>query len=514
MRVTASSRVSPLTFCAVLAIAVAFGGRAALGQDADPTNVAQLQRRIQDLEAAVRQMQSDRRAEQPAQPDGAPPLAASRPELTAPWLGATSADADASTGGGEGAGEKGATAPASPPYAGWQEGFFVQSPDKSFVLRITGQIQADYRDFLNPADRTDIDTFLVRRARLGVEATMFKYYEFRLLPDFGGSSPTITDAYLNVHYWDGLQFEVGKFKQPFSFEQLIQDRYVPTMERSIIDQLVPARDEGAMIHGRKLLEDRLDYAVAVSNGEINGNTDTNNHKDFNGRIAIRPFNDPDRWDVLRRLQLGVSGGVGVENEPVSPNTLKTPATVPWFAYNSTVRADGVRWRLSPEVAYFYRSFGLAAQYYHQEQRLRPSATGPSSAITEDVPIDGFYVLATYFLTGEERTEYSQQIDPIRPLDLRCPLAEPGAWELVFRVSRLDVDNRVFSPGLANLADPARFSSGATESTFGLNWYWNKWARSQFNWEHAWFDDPVRLGTAPHPFLKSQDTLLARFQFIF
>ena len=95
-----------------------------------------------------------------------------------------------------------------------------------------------------------------------------------------------------------LQFEAGKFKQPFSFEQLIQDRYVPIMERSIIDQLVPARDEGVMIHGRKLLEDRLDYAVAVSNGEINGNTDTNNHKDFNGRIAIRPFNLPDRWEAF------------------------------------------------------------------------------------------------------------------------------------------------------------------------------------------------------------------------
>ena len=75
---------------------------------------------------------------------------------------------------------------------------------------------------------------------------MPKYYEFRLLPDFAGTSvpKSITDAYLNVHYWDGLQFEMGKFKQPFSYEDLIQDRYVPTMERSMIDQLVPQRDEG------------------------------------------------------------------------------------------------------------------------------------------------------------------------------------------------------------------------------------------------------------------------------
>src|SRR5207253_8733240 len=71
------------------------------------------------------------------------------------------------------------------PVAGWNNGFFLQSADKNYSLRLTGQIQADYRAFLNPVDTTDIETFLVRRARFGLEATMFKYYEFRLLPDFG-----------------------------------------------------------------------------------------------------------------------------------------------------------------------------------------------------------------------------------------------------------------------------------------------------------------------------------------
>ena len=103
---------------------------------------------------------------------------------------------------------------------------------------------------------------------------MLNYYEFRLLPDFAGStiSKSITDAYLNIHYWDEFQFEAGKFKQPFSYEQLIQDRFVPTMERSMMDQLVPQRDEGFMVHGHKLFDDRFDYAVAVSNGDVNDST--------------------------------------------------------------------------------------------------------------------------------------------------------------------------------------------------------------------------------------------------
>ena len=78
---------------------------------------------------------------------------------------------------------------------------------------------------------------------------MLKYFEFRWLPDFAGTSisKSITDAYVNVHYWDAFQVEMGKFKQPFSYEELIQDRYTPFMERSMIDQLTPQRDEGLMI---------------------------------------------------------------------------------------------------------------------------------------------------------------------------------------------------------------------------------------------------------------------------
>ena len=47
-----------------------------------------------------------------------------------------------------------------------------------------------------------------------------------------------------------------------------------------------------------------------------------------------------------------------------------------------------------------------------------------------------------------------------------------------------------APGLARLADPTKYSSGATEMTLGLNWYLNRWVRAQLNWEHVWFDDPV------------------------
>jgi phosphate-selective porin OprO/OprP len=398
--------------------------------------------------------------------------------------------------------------------AGWSNGFYLQSRDQRFVFRITGQIQADYRGYIDDNDTTDIATFLVRRARFGLEATIFEYYEFRLLPDFGQGQSRIQDAYLNIHYWDGFQFEAGKFKQPFSYEQLIQDRYVPTMERSLFDQLVPARDAGVMIHGENLFCNRFDYAAAISNGQINGDFDVNNNKDFNARVALRPFRTLEEGSLVRFLELGMSGGFGEQHAPVQPATLFTPLQVEWFQYNPSVRAQGLRSRYSPEISYFYGPLGLAAQYYHQDQALVASVTGPGSRAQVEVPSNGFYVMTTLLLTGEERTGYSQAIAPRRAFDPRYPFANPGAWELVGRVSRLKLSDVVFNPGPMQLADPARFSSGATEMTLGFNWYFNRFVRMQFNWEHSWFDSPVQLGNGAAGLLGHQDAIGTRFQIIF
>jgi phosphate-selective porin OprO and OprP len=409
------------------------------------------------------------------------------------------------------AAEAGTDAATKPVFTGWDDGFILRSPDNRFSLRITGQIQTDYRGYLDARDQTDFSTFSVRRARLGIEASVAEIYEFRLLPDFGQGQSRIQDSYLNVHVRDAFQFEIGKFKQPFSYEQLIQDRFVPTMERSLLDLLVPARDVGLMIHGQKLFEDRLDYGVSISDGQQNGDGDLSNGPDLNARMAVRPLAASDSLPALRLLQLGMAVSVGGEFELVGGGPFRTPAFVPWFRFLPGTAADGLRVRYSPEVVYFVRGFGCAAQYLRMEQQFRAAAAGATDV---NLPFDAFYVLATWLLTGEERTTYSKAIAPLRPFDLKAPLASPGAWEIVARVSRLTVGDTAFAPGANQLANPAVSSPGATELTFGFNWYLNKWVRTQFNWEHAWFDRPVLLGPAPPGLLRTQNTLMARLQVIF
>ncbi|MBO0700170.1 MAG: hypothetical protein J2P46_17355 [Zavarzinella sp.] len=400
--------------------------------------------------------------------------------------------------------------PALPFLAGWDDktGFILRSRDDRFLLRITGQIQADYRYYPSGSDTTDIPMFLVRRARLGIEATVARYYEFRLLPDFGQGQARIQDSYINIHYWDEGQFEAGKFKQPFSYEQLIQDRFVPTMERSLIDQLVPARDVGLMVHGQNVFDGRLDYGASVYGGVINGDQDTDRNKEVAGRVAVRPLRGWGLPDWAEPLQIGIAGTYGTDRGVLAPTTLRTPANIPWFQFASGVHPDGQRTRWSPEVAYIYGPVGLAAQYYEEDQELRQNT---SRVVT--VSYRGGYVLATCLLTGEERTTFSQPIAPLLPFDPVDGCFGPGAWELVARVSCLSVD--ADDPrGLVRLVDPTRSATRATELTAGFNWYLNAWVRMQCNWEHAWFNGPIRLGPGPSARKDHTNALLTRIQVIF
>jgi phosphate-selective porin OprO/OprP len=522
--------------------------RPAAGQEPKPQpSVDDLEKRVRELEDIVRRLEAERST-------------APRIPITTQDKGVLDADGQPilQDGGGrnlpaqipgEGGERSGFGGGAAGSLAGWDDGFFLRSADRKYVLRITGQIQADYRAFLDGQDTTDIDTFLVRRARLGIEANMFEYYEFRLLPDFSNAqapgtpaSTRLQDAYMNVHYWDAFQVEAGKFKQPFSYEQLIQDRFVPTMERSLIDQLVPARDEGVMVHGQKLFGDRLDYGFSVSNGEINGDFDQNDRKDVVGRVVVRPFRGDWAPHSLQYLQLGVSGATGFEQELMNPNPLRTPATIPWFRFNTgtvtipaagaapaitlqnNVFANGLRSRWSPELSYFYRGFGFASQYLWEHQRVQLGQTGPTSFVSTEIPFTGYYVLATLLLTGEDRTTYSAPITPLRPFDPCHACSCAGAWELVARVSRLDLDQDVFTPfrvfgapgrsAIVRFADPLVSSPGCTEMTLGFNWYLNKWVRMQMNYERSWFDHPVLLGLPPRGLLTHDDAVLTRFQVIF
>jgi len=96
----------------------------------------------------------------------------------------------------------------------------------------------------------------------------------------------------------------------------------------------------------------------------------------------------------------------------------------------------------------------------------------------------------------------------------------GAWEFTGRLDRMEVDPNVFAVNFVGktpvtLATPLVSSRGATEFTVGFNWYWNRFVRMQFNYEHSMFDEPIRLGGSPTQRPTSHDdALITRLQLLF
>src|ERR1051325_753505 len=91
-----------------------------------------------------------------------------------------------------------------------EDGFGFRSTDTNFVLKLKGVLQVDSRSFFNDHGIVGNDTFLLRRARPVIEGTVYHDFDFLFVPDFGGSSVQIFDAYVNYRNRPELQFRVGK----------------------------------------------------------------------------------------------------------------------------------------------------------------------------------------------------------------------------------------------------------------------------------------------------------------
>ena len=92
----------------------------------------------------------------------------------------------------------------------------------------------------------------------------------------------------------------------------------------------------------------------------------------------------------------------------------------------------------------------------------------------DPMFSGFYAMASYFLTGENRTYKGGLFGRVKPKK-NFGAGGPGAWELAARYSHLDI------------ADEAVEGGELDDITLGVNWYLNPNTRFMFNYVHAGLD---------------------------
>ncbi|HVN41496.1 MAG TPA: porin [Steroidobacteraceae bacterium] len=383
-------------------------------------------------------------------------------------------------------------------------GFGLASAGGQDSITLHGTLLADGRFFAS-ADPTGLtNTWQLTQVRPIVEGTVGEIFDFRFVPDFGQGKTVIQDAYVSARVLPQAAITVGKFKAPVSLERLQQDIDTRFLFRAFPTSLAPNRDLGAQLAGT-VLDHRLSYAVAWTNGvndgsstDAFGDTDTNNGKEWAGRLFALPFGDSDVF-VLRGLGLGVAGTAGrfdgTNAQPLVP-TYKTPAQSTFFVYRggtaTPTLANGERVRVAPQLYYYVGNFGLLGEYTAESQDVarRINATTRREATLDT---SAWQLAAYWFITGEEETY--KGFKPNQPLSLANHTW--GAFELVARYQSLLTDAAAFSGGSSSFADPNVSARRATAAGIGLNWYFNENVKWMLDYEQTRFEGGAPGGADRH-----------------
>jgi phosphate-selective porin OprO/OprP len=327
-----------------------------------------------------------------------------------------------------------ATARTMPVITAGANGFVIRSADTNFSLALHGHIQVDSRTFLHEGQVKGISTFLLRRARPILQGTLYRDFDFMFIPDFGGNTVQIFDAYLNYRLRPELQIEGGKFKSPVGLETLQSDANILFNERSLATDLVPNRDVGFLLHG-DLWGGAASYAAGILNGATDysgtaANADFDNNKAFAGRLFFQPFRGTS-LSPLKGLGLGVGGSYQVDRATNSSSTgltsgYSTDGQQKFFSYsptNGTVYANGDHWRIAPQGYYYYGPLGIMGEYV--VDRFHVANTKLGSAELQNRAWD---LSTSWVLTGEDATYNG--VTPRHPFDPRN-----GDWGAVQLVGR-------------------------------------------------------------------------------
>jgi phosphate-selective porin OprO and OprP len=356
-------------------------------------------------------------------------------------------------------------AAAAPVVTASRDGLAVRSPDNAFSFRLRGYVQSDARFFgANGTVAPGPSTFLLRRVRPILEATAYKYFGLRLMPDFGNGQVVLYDAYAEAKPSAALNLRVGKFKPPIGLERLQSATDVRFVERGLPTNLVPNRDVGIQLYG-DLAAARVQYQLGAFDGAPDAATadgDVSTGKDVSGRVFFRPFatiaSAPD-------LGFGVAGSSGTEQGTLTATGLgayRTTGQLALFRYRAdgtaenTVLAEGRRTRVSPQGYLYVGPVGVLAEYARVTHNVR-RATNVAALTNQAWQLSGGWVL-----TGE-RESYAG-VSPDHPLD-GSKAGGLGALELVARYGVLTTDANAFP----TYADPATQARRARAAGVGLNW---------------------------------------------
>lgn len=366
--------------------------------------------------------------------------------------------------------DQAAKTPAKPLAGALNRRFMLVSEDGDYSMRLTARVHFKGQfPLTGPTDVNNNEYLELRRIRTGFEGKLAKYYEYKIEYDFGRSSAALTDGYLGLTHFGAASFRMGRYKVPFSVEELTSSNSIRFVERSMLNRFAPSRQIGASMHGKS---GDFGYMAGAFNGAVSSKYL------LAGRATLN----------VDAVTFGVNALTESNRGAVLPLDFRTDFGTRWFRYHADARSGGSRTQYGGDVSYWGGPLGVVAEYLIGEQDVALSGTNKSLSHA------GWYVQASYVLTGEKATVAG--VNPAKDFDPSAGGA--GAFELVARFAKIDADD----DGL-DFATSASVKS-ASAVTAGVNWYMSRHTKLVLNYVHTSFDSEFEGE-------KSEGGILARVQ---
>jgi phosphate-selective porin OprO/OprP len=444
-------------------------------------------------------------------------------------------------------------------------GFGWVSADGESNINLTGMVHFDTRNISNGlSDSQDkdsasgADNFEVRRARIGINGTFWKNVDFEVLTNLVGSSSNLVHrAYVNYNFNPQAQVRIGRFKQPFSLEELTSANAIDFMERSYGNQMVASHRNGAMVFGAPTIG--LTYAFSVYQDGFNELSNTNQVGTLGiGRVTANLAElQGGSSDTVIHLGAALDKGkyevtptTSTDTGSVTDSTRKyTRATVLSFRTENRGLANAYRAQVAGDVLNTNPGYGLAAnnntdisknlvgvelalatgafkfqsEYFDNTYSVKSvSCVDGASSCTYpqfDLKASAAYYEVIYNLTGESwaNSYKSGAFTTIKP-KANFSLGSNGgwgAWQLGLRYSSYEVSEPSYfaysstSSGvstrknISGSTDTNGFSRGenstkASTWTLGVNWILNPNSRWIFNYADTKFGTAVTYLSTSSP----------------
>lgn len=335
----------------------------------------------------------------------------------------------------------------------------IGSADGDFQWQPIGRLMVDY-NALN-SDKTKLQSGAeIRRARLGMEGLMWRHWIWKLEYDFAGSEPEMKDGYLG--YKDGSHWvKAGHQFVPFGLATMSSSKYMTFIERPLMadNVLQPSRRLGisAFIHGGNLWTAH----AGVFSGPFGDDPDScsgGRECDQQWSLAARGTLNPWMRDKTHLLHAGAA----VWYMRPQGETLTVAQRPGVFHFvDSKFQSAAFGQNAEHVLAYNVEGAGIWGPF-----AVKGEYTGwnLSRRTASDVNLQGYYVEASYFLTGES-LNYEAAKGVFGSLSPRSAAGQGGigAWQVAVRYDTLDLND----PG-------AGVVGGRQEAlALGLNWYVNK-----------------------------------------